>query len=480
MQQNGMQSRRRALLSICAGLLVLGIHGGAVYAQPRLVPESFAGVSEKVGDAIVNISTVRLIRQTVPAESFMDPWTQEFFNQFYGRQRDRYYAQSSLGTGVIVDRRGFILTNNHVIAKATEIVVKLKDGKEYKAEVVGADPTTDLAVIQVKGRDNWPAVELGDSDKIRVGDWVIAVGSPFGLEQTVTAGIISAKGRTIGQGPYDDFLQTDASINPGNSGGPLVDMDGRVVGINTAIFSNSGGSLGIGFAVPINMAAKVYEDIVKTGVVHRGWLGVVIQPLTKELAPHFKSKELRGVLLNSLVDGGPAARAGLQAGDVILAFNGRPVVQPSELPPLVAQVQPGQTVTVSILRDGRPMDLKVQVGDQTNARQAAAGTRTESGRRPQPTSILGVRVDNLTPDTARQLGTEDAAGAVVTAVENGSPAADAGLQPGDIIRELNRKRVRNQADYNRILRELQPGADLLILIERSGYAIYIAMKIPQP
>jgi serine protease Do len=467
-------------MAVAGGLLMM-LLAGAAWAQPKMVPASFADVAAKVAPAVVNISTVRLVRQVAPAEGFMDPWTQDFFDQFYGQQPDRYYAQPSLGTGVVIDKRGFILTNNHVVAKASEIVVKFKDGKEVKAEVVGSDPTTDLAVIRVRGGDNWPAAELGDSDQIRVGDWVIAVGSPFGLEQTVTSGIISAKGRTIGQGPYDDFLQTDASINPGNSGGPLVNMDGQVIGINTAIFSNSGGSMGIGFAVPISMAAKVYGDLVKTGSVHRGWLGVVIQPMTRELAQHFKLKDTEGVLVSALISGGPAERAGLKAGDVILAINGKTIGAPNELSRSVAQLQPGQTAGLNVLREGEPLEIKVRMGDQMLAQKEGGKVRggTPSARKPVSSSILGVQVDNLTPQTAQQLGTDDLAGVVVTAVETGGAAEGAGLQPGDVIRELNRQRIRNQSDYGNILRALRPGADLLILIERNGYAIYIAMKIPR-
>lgn len=480
------QAERTVWIAVLTAVLALG--AGSAVAQiadgVRMVPGTFADVAEKVSPAVVNISAVRLIRRTVPDQVFMDPWAQEFFDQFYGQQQpDRYITQPSLGSGVIVDPAGYILTNNHVVAKAAEIVVKLQDGQEYKAEIMGTDPRTDLAVIRVKGRKSWPAAELGDSDRLRVGDWVVAVGSPFGLEQTVTQGIISAKGRNINQGPYDNFLQTDASINPGNSGGPLVDMSGKVVGINTAIFSNTGGSLGIGFAVPINMASRVYADIVKSGTVHRGWLGVVIQGLTPDLAKQFQLSDRTGVLVSSVVEGGPAARAGVRPGDVILACDGRPLTTPNELPRLVAQALPGSQMTLSLLRDGRDLELKVRIGDQNQVTTGeAAPARSAERTRPAPRAeggMLGLQVGALTRETAQQLGTRDLNGAVVTAVDVNGAAAEAGIQAGDILRELNRKRVRSPVDVQQVLKGLSPGDDLLVLLERNGYTIYIAMKVPR-
>jgi serine protease Do len=306
------------------------------------------------------------------------------------------------------------------------------------------------------------------------------VGSPFGLEQTVTAGIISAKGRTIGQGPYDDFIQTDASINPGNSGGPLVDMNGRVIGINTIILSPSGGSLGIGFAVPINLAARIFRDLINTGSVHRGWLGVVIQPLTPELARHFGIQDVSGILVSSLAENGPAALGGLKTGDVIVEFNGRNITAPNELQRAVAQVPVGESVKVAVVREGKKLNLDVKMGDQNDARRPARSTPKAAPREKSkaPGSVLGITVESLTPEWGRKLGVSDLGGVVITVVEPNSPADGSGLAAGDIIREMNRLRIRTAEDYKKIVKSLKSGADLLVLIEREGSAIYVAMKIP--
>ncbi len=474
-------------LGITAGLIILaGIFTiSPAMAGTRMVPESFAEVAKKISPAVVNISAVRIVSRSFSGRQrmFNDPFTQEFFEHFFGPRgfREEMPAQksTSLGSGVIVDKRGYVLTNSHVVEKGSEILVKLKDGEEYQAKVVGTDPKTDLAIIKLQGRKIWPAAEMGDSDQVRVGDWVVALGSPFGLEQTVTAGIISAKGRTIGQGPYDNFLQTDASINPGNSGGPLVDMQGRVIGINTAIFSRSGGSLGIGFAIPINMAAKIYRDIVNTGVVHRGWMGVYIQALTPELARHFRLKSIKGVLLSAVVEGGPAAKAGLKAGDVVVRFNGKAVDSPNDLQRLVAQADENETVTLRIIRNGSKKRIKIRMGDQAKAEGRTIAKSVGEPVSKTRNKLLGLEVENLTQETARRLGTGILSGVVVKAVQTGSPAEAAGISPGDIIHEVNHIRVSNQKDFQRLLKALKPGDDLLLLIKRHDYTIFVAMKIPE-
>jgi serine protease Do len=474
--------KQNGLKSIGMIVLLLGWAGLAQAQSVPMVPASFSGVAEKIAPAVVNISVLRIIRQSIPDEMSMDPQIREFFEQFYGPRPYRQYTQkqTSLGSGVIVDPRGYILTNNHVVSKASEIVVKLKDGKEYPAEIVGTDSTTDLAVVKIKGQGTWPAAELGDTEKVKVGDWVLAVGSPFGLEQTVTAGIISAKGRTIGQGPYDDFIQTDASINPGNSGGPLVDMEGRVIGINTIILSPSGGSLGIGFAVPINMAARIFKDLINTGSVHRGWLGVVIQPLTPELAAHFSITDAKGILVSSLVENGPAARGGIQSGDVIIEFNGRSITAPNELQRAVAQVGVGEAINLKVIREGRKLELAVRLGDQNDARRPARLMQkaAQPSKARTASNVLGLTVEPLNPDWGKKLGVSNLSGVVIASVDPGSAADGAGLAPGDIIRELNRQRIKTVDEYKKFMKSLKPGADLLVLIEREGSAIYVAMKIP--
>jgi serine protease Do len=463
---------------LASGLLATGAWPAA------MIPATFSDVAEKVGPAVVNISAVRMVQSPFAyPQQFADPQMQEFFDEFFGPQFQREMPpqqSTSLGSGVIVDPDGYILTNNHVVEKATEILVKTNDGKEYQAKIIGTDPKTDVAVLKLEGRRTWPAASMGDSDAAKVGDWVVAMGSPFGLEQTVTSGIISAKGRVIGQGPYDDFIQTDASINPGNSGGPLVDLQGQIIGINTLIVSRSGGSLGIGFAIPVNMAKRVYQDILKTGQVRRGWLGVYIQPLTAELAEHFQVPNAEGVLLTAVAAGGPADRGGLKAGDVIVRFNTQVVKNPNELQRLVGGTHGKDSVAVDILRNGKALQLKVQIGDQTEAEGQAASPVSRSTVKPgSGGNVLGLMFEDLTPQLARQLKTEDLAGVAVKAVQPGSPAEGAGIQPGDIIREVNRLQVKNRSVVDRILKSLKPGDELLLKIERDDYPIYMVMKVPE-
>lgn len=443
------------------------------------IPDSFNDVVKKVAPSVVNISTSRVVRDHLPDELFSDPQTRDFFERFFGPQMERPYTQRSLGSGVLVDRSGYILTNSHVVAKATEIRVGMLDGKEYPAKLIGSDAPSDLAVLKLEAEGNWPAVELGDSENIRVGDWVLAVGSPFGLEETVTAGIISAKSRTIGEGPYEDFLQTDASINPGNSGGPLVDMNGRIVGINTAIFSSSGGSLGIGFAVPSNMARRVYEELKKTGHVRRGWLGVVIQAVSQELAAEFKLDRPTGALVSSVTENGPAAKGGLKHGDIILKVDGKDIPNPYVLSRRISELPPGRNTALTIWRNGKQQQLSVKIGElpAVGSEKLKPG-KPESGAK-SGLSNLGLEADNLTEETAQELGVTNRKGVVITAVTPASPADDAGIVPGDIVRELNHKEIGNLDDYRKTISKLKPGDTLLMLVERRGTPIYVALKVPR-
>ncbi len=470
-------------------MLVVTLGPGLLWAKPAMIPATFADIAEKVRPSVVNISSVRIVNSPYNNfNQFNDPVMQEFFRHFFGpnwsMQQQQPQKSVSLGSGVIVDGKGYILTNYHVVDKANEIIVKLKDGKEYQATLVGSDSKTDLAVIQLKKKADWVAADLGDSDQVRVGDWVLALGSPFGLEQTVTSGIISAKSRTIGQGPYDDFLQTDASINPGNSGGPLVNLDGQVIGINTAIVSQSGGSIGIGFAIPINMAKKIYQDIVVMGSVRRGWLGVNVQNLTASLSSRFNLPDsTRGVLINAVFKDGPADQAGIKPGDVLVRFKDRQVTSDKELLRLVAQAAEGEKIPIAILRDGTIKQMHVKIGDldkaqrqQSVERAAVAASTTPATNR----DLLGLEVNDYGHNQSQSRGQRVTAGVVIVSVQPGSPAEGAGLLPGDVIREVNRQQVNETKGFNTLVNRLKPGEDLLLLLERHDYAIYVAMKIPTP
>ncbi len=484
-----MQLRQRTLgaLLVVAVLVGGGIgaytvrsfaqHGpGPAVTAPILrvaAPESsntFRQVAAAVGPAVVNINTVTVVRNPfagprTPMEEFFG---EEFFRRFFGGPRE--FTQRSLGSGVVIDASGIALTNAHVIEGASEIEVVTADGKKHKAKVLGADAKSDLAVLRVLGNATYPAARLGDSDGIQVGDWVIAIGSPFGFTQTVTAGIISAKGRVLGQGPFDDFLQTDAAINPGNSGGPLVNMTGEVVGINTAIASRTGGYMGIGFAIPMNLAKKIYTELTTRGKVTRGWLGVSVQPLTAELAKSFGVKDESGVLVADVIQGSPAEKAGLQSGDVILEFNGRAVTAPSDLQRAVGLSQPGNSVKVKVLRERSERTLEIRLGEAPEETEAAtAGARAKN--------LLGLDVKPITPEVARQLGLRAGEGVVVGAVESGGPAEANGVQAGDVIREVNRQKIRSLADFERATRGLKPGERVTLLLQRGASALYVAFSV---
>jgi serine protease Do len=364
-----------------------------------------------------------------------------------------------------MSKEGYILTNNHVVEDADQIKVKLAGGKEFDGKVVGRDPKTDLALVKIAGDSDLQPLKLGNSDDLKVGNWVVAVGSPFGLEQTVTAGIVSAKGRVIGSGPYDNFIQTDASINPGNSGGPLINLQGEVVGINTAIIASG---QGIGFAIPINMAKEVAPQLQKRGHVTRGLLGVNIQDVTPELAKSLGLKESKGALVSQVVPGGPADKAGLEQGDVIVNFDGQPVGDSKDLPRIVASTPVGKTVTVKLLRDGKEVERQAKVGEMEEENTSAAA---KSPIHPS----LGVTVQNLTPQIARELGLKKSGGVVVTGVEPGSPAEEAMIQAGDVIQAVNRKPVKDVDDFVKIVEKAKGGGSLLLLVQRGANSLFAAV-----
>jgi serine protease Do len=444
-------------------------------------PPNFVSVVKAVTPAVVNISTSRTVRgQGADMSPFMDD---PFFRQFFGEEffrrfqmpRDR--RENSLGSGVIVSSDGYIVTNNHVVAKADEIKVLLNgDKREYAGKVVGTDPKTDLAVIKIDAK-NLPTVPWGDSDKLEVGEYVLAIGNPFGLNQTVTMGIVSATGRAdVGIADYEDFIQTDAAINPGNSGGAMVNARGELVGINTAIFSRSGGYMGIGFAVPANMTRAVMDNLIKSGKVIRGWLGVSIQQVTPELARQFGLKEPKGALVSEVMDDSPAARAGIKSGDVIVTYDGKTIEGPSMLRNYVAQTPIGREAKVEVLRDQKKTTLGVKIGEQPKETDEAPDGE-EDGGGAKGGALTGVETRALTPEVLRQLGLPPgSAGVVVSGVAGGSPAEAAGLQPGDVITELNRQPVRNLADYRRLAGKLGKKQNVLLYVNRQGRKLFLAIK----
>jgi len=442
--------------------------------QPRIMPAalpipsgSFAQVAESVGPAVVNINTVTRVSGRTPVEEFFGD---EFFKRFFGDAPERQQVQRSLGSGVIVDPSGIVLTNAHVVERATEIEVSTADGKKHKAKLAGVDRKTDLAVLKLQGGGPFPAANLGDSDTVRVGDWVLAIGSPFGLQKTVTAGIISAKGRSIGQGPFDDFLQTDAAINPGNSGGPLVNMSGEVVGINSAILSRTGGNVGIGFSIPVNMAKRIYTELAAKGKVTRGWLGVSIQPLTPELAKGFGLKEPSGVLISDVMQQSPAAAAGIASGDIIIEFDRKKVDSPQELQKAVAAIPPGRAVPLKVWRDKSEKTLEIKIGETPD--ETVALKSTNKGK-----TLLGLDVRPVTPELARQLNLRAPEGVIVFSVEEESAAAEAGLQRGDVIREVNRQKVRSVQDFEKITKDVKDGDRVTVLLQRGPQSLYVAFTV---
>jgi serine protease Do len=490
-----MQLRRRTFLGAVAIALAAGVAVGAFSAtraelgRPLIVsqgPQSpvpllpvqmppqggtFASIADAIKPAVININTVSKTAGPQGRTPFEEYFGEEFFRRFFGEVPERI-PQRSLGSGVIVDPTGTALTNAHVVDKATEIEVVTLDGGKHRAKVIGVDKKTDLAVLKLDdGKGAFKYARLGDSDRVQVGDWVLAVGSPFGLQATVTAGIISAKARQLDQGPFDDFLQTDAAINPGNSGGPLVNMQGEVVGINTAIVA--GGS-GIGFAIPSNMARKIYTELRDKGRVTRGWLGVSIQPLTPELARSFGSKDTKGVLINEVMPDSPAAKSGLKPGDILLEFEGRPMEGPGDLQRAVGFFSPDRSAKVKIWRDQAEKTVEVKVGQAPDERQAQQQQRPGSGR---ARSMLGLEVRPVTPEIARQLNLRTTDGVIVVRVEDGTSAAEAGVQRGDVVKQLNGQNVRTIADFERLTRDMKEGDPLTVLLQRGAMSLYVAFRV---
>jgi serine protease Do len=435
---------------------------------------NFVDLIEQLRPRVVNISTTSEGETSALPQPFgrgEDPFREfwEPFERFFGPVPPRHFRQRSLGSGFIINRDGLILTNNHVVENADEIVVKLSNDKEYKAKLIGRDPKTDIAVIKIEANDvDLTPIPLGDSDKLRVGEWVIAIGNPFGLEHTVTSGIVSAKGRFIGQGSYDDFIQTDAAINPGNSGGPLINLDGEVVGINSAIFSRSGGNIGIGFAIPINLAKELLPELQAKGKVTRGWLGVYIQRVTPDIAESLGLDKAEGALVADVMAGTPAAEAGIEVGDVITEFDGQKIKDSTELPLIVARTPIGKKSAVKVIRRGKVHSLSVEIGELKDEEVVAEGAP----------ETFGLSVQTLTPEIAENLGIDPATrGVVVAGVEPGSAADDAGLQRGDVILEVNRETVSDLDEYRAALKKAGQEKTVLFLVRRGENTIFLALKL---
>jgi len=441
----------------------------------RSLGRAFVEVAKKVQPAVVNITTEKTIT--------MKPWDrygedffkgspfEDFFKGFGFSPKEKgkeyRHKQRSGGSGVVVDKEGYILTNNHVVEGADKIKIKLNDGREFTATLKGQDSRTDLAVLHIKAKD-LPVAALGDSDKLEVGEWAIAIGSPFGLEHTVTVGVISAKGRSgLGTGTYEDFIQTDASINPGNSGGPLINIDGEVVGVNAMIIQPG---TGIGFAIPINMAKQILSDLIKEGKVVRPWLGISVQDLTPEMAEQFQVKEKEGVLVAQVHQGTGAEKAGLTSGDVIKSVDDKPIKSTNELIKEIQKKKVGQKIKLSVVREGKPTTVEITT--------TAMPDKPEATKEKEIEEKLGARIQELTPQLAARyrISNEIKRGVVVISVEDGTPADDMGLQEGDVILEINRKKIETTKDFEKALKDVNVEKGLIFRLHRRGNTFYHSFK----
>ena len=433
-----------------------------------VIPGSFAELADRLSPSVVNVKVTKVEK----ADFNMNHPQLEQFGDFFGRffdgvpQMPRDYRSQGAGSGVIISDDGYILTNNHVVENAKEVTITMASDKELTAEVIGRDPKTDLAVLKVNSTQKLPAAKLGDSESLQVGDWVVAIGNPFGLNHTVTSGIVSAKGRVIGAGPYDDFIQTDASINPGNSGGPLFNMKGEVVGINTAIIPQG---QGIGFAIPISTAKPLIPQLVDHGEITRGYLGVNIQSITDDLAKALDIEGSDGALVADVVDGSPADEGGLKRGDIIIDFNGDQIKESRDLPVKVAATPVGEEVDVTVIRDGKEKTLAVVVGELSA--DATASTDGTGGK-----GKWGMQLHELSPELEKQLHIDADKGVAVVGVAPGSAAAEAGIRSGDVIVEVNKKPVDSIKDVKEQIRNAKDKDRLLLLVKRQDGTLYVPLE----
>jgi serine protease Do len=447
---------------------------GGLAGLPDLVP-----LVKELKPVVVNISTtqsqqMRPTQRMPPQTPFEDHPLEQFFRKFFDELPDRAPSRS-LGSGVLVDADGHILTNNHVIEDHAEITVRLSDDREFQAQVVGQDAKTDLALIRIRPDKPLPVAHMGNSNEAEVGSWVVAIGNPFGLEATVTVGIISAKERNIGSGPYDNFIQTDAAINPGNSGGPLFNLKGEVIGINTAIFSRTGGNMGIGFSIPINMAQKVMAQLKDRGHVTRGWLGVRIQTVTKELVTPLGLPKQTGALVASVEPKSPAATSGVKSGDVILSFDGKAVQRMNDLPSIVAETPIGKQVDMEVMRNGKRQFLKVGIGEMADEGPPSVA---QPAHPPTPNTPLGMTVVPLTRAYRERMElADDLEGVMVANIKPGSETWKAGVRPGDVITRIHQTPIADMADFHKAVDALRPGQSYLLLIQRNGEPLFLALRL---
>ncbi|MDB5984616.1 MAG: peptidase chymotrypsin:PDZ/DHR/GLGF [Pseudomonas sp.] len=472
--------RLKSYLSIVAAVLMLGQMAAA---QAEALPD-FTGLVEQASPAVVNISTHQKMPDRTAASGQMPdleglpPQLREFFERNMPKgqrspKSDRQREVQSLGSGFIISADGYVLTNNHVIDGADEILVRLSDRSELKAKLIGTDPRTDVAVLKIEGKD-LPFVKIGNSDKLKVGEWVLAIGSPFGFDHSVTKGIVSAKGRSLPNDTYVPFIQTDVAINPGNSGGPLFNMAGEVVGINSQIFTRSGGFMGLSFAIPIDVAMDVANQLKAGGKVNRGWLGVVIQEVNKDLAESFGLDKPSGALVAQVLDNGPAAKGGVQVGDVILSANGQPIVMSADLPHLVGNMKDGSKAELEVIRDGKRQTLTVTVGALPDEGQELAANSEEGVER--SSNRLGVSVVEL---TAEQKKTYDLKGGVVIKEVQEGPASLIGLQPGDVITHLNNQAITSAKNFTEVAKDLPKNRSVSMRVLRQGRASFITFKLAE-
>jgi serine protease Do len=453
-------------LSVLVSALTM-LHSGG--ATGKAITPDFVELSKKLKPSVVNISTAKTVSPQTNMQRPRNPLGQDPFDDFFNRFFDapqHSFKQRSLGSGFIINNNGYILTNNHVVGGADEIKVKLSDGREFKATVKGTDEKLDLAVLKIEVKGMLPVAEMGDSDAIQVGEWVMAIGNPFGLNQTVTAGIVSAKGRVIGSGPYDDYIQTDASINPGNSGGPLFNAQGKVIGINTAIIQ---GGQGIGFAIPINMAKAVLPQLEDKGKVTRGWLGVGIQAVTPELAQSFGVEGEKGALVADVTKDSPADKAGLKSGDIIMEFDGKEIMEMNNLPRFVAATPVGKKVKLKLLRNGKTEERAVTIERLRDGEESVAPVAMQDR--------LGISVKELSGELAAELRIKETKGVVVVAVKPDGIADEAGITGGDVIKEINGKTINTMDDYTKAISAHKKGAVMRLLLRRGDSSLFVAIPV---